>query len=411
MSQHHRHLWSASPMTTANEPVAMASVPGKNTAPAMARKGTRVIIGATVLGLGGVRTHLLLLCQLLRQRGVEVVVFATGSNWDGETIAGLQKLGVTFRLPPALLRSSRKLSALYSSLTWPLSVPRQANSLYCISAGNSQLLLHRLKSAGTVSINHEIVEPPGPQSLAGKCAAGLDVTVANSLKVAEVMKGYWPQKPIQVIPFLTSDAPTPSPVRQRQVGADGLLRVVYLGRLVEQKRPDQLVRRWSALSAQAGLSPARLDIFGYDPTGDMLKSLQTFVADSGLSDRVGIHGQYSLSELPRIFQNADLVVLPSLWEGLPLVLVEAMLHGVPFVASAAGGTAELGVANPDVMVTTTKWEDFEAGLLAMAGKIRAGDIDPRRLHQWAEERYGFATVSQQWLDCLLNPQPFFDRHA
>jgi glycosyltransferase involved in cell wall biosynthesis len=154
-----------------------------------------------------------------------------------------------------------------------------------------------------------------------------------------------------------------------------------------------------------------LDIFGYDPTGEMLKSLQTFVATSGLSDQVGIHGQYSLSDLSRIFQEADLVVLPSLWEGLPLVLVEAMLHGVPFVAAAAGGTAELGADNPDVIVTSTQWEDFEVGLLAMARKIRAGEIDPLRLHQWAEDRYGFATVSRQWLDCLLNPQPFFNRHA
>lgn len=105
------------------------------------------------------------------------------------------------------------------------------------------------------------------------------------------------------------------------------------------------------------------------------------------------------------------MVLPSLWEGLPLVLVEAMLHGVPFVASAAGGTEELGDANPDVMVTTTKWEDFETGLLAMAAKIRAGEIDSERLHRWVETRYGFAAVSQQWLKCLLSPQQFFDYHV
>lgn len=389
----------------------LTSPSAQNAQPPVARRGARVIIGAAILGLGGVRTHLVLLCQLLRQQGIEVIVFATGSNWDQETLTDLQKLGVKFRLPPALFRASRKLSAVYSSLTWPLLIPRQASSLYCISAGNSQLLLHRLKSAATTSINHEIVEPPGPQSPAGKCAAALDVTVANSVKVAEVMKGFWPQKPIQTIPFLTSDAPTSPPIRPRKVGRDGLLRVIYLGRLVEQKRPDQLVRRWPALCAQAGLLPARLDIFGYDPTGEMLKSLQTFVSTSGLSDQIGIHGQYSLAELPCIFQEADLVVLPSLWEGLPLVLVEAMLHGVPFVAAAAGGTAELGADNPDVIVTSTEWEDFEAGLLAMAGKIRAGEIDSQRLHQWAEERYGFATVSRQWLDCLLNPQPFFNRHA
>jgi glycosyltransferase involved in cell wall biosynthesis len=351
---------------------------------------------------------LILLCQLLRQQGVEVVVFASGSNWDWETIAKLHKLGVKFRLPPSLVRASRKLSTLYCCLAWPLLIPRQANSLYCISAGYSQILLHRLKSAGTLSVNHEIVAPPGPESPAGKCAARLDATVANSGKVAEMMKSFWPRKPIRVIPFLTSDAPTPSPVRRRQIGADGLLRVVYLGRLVEQKRPDQLVRRWPVLGAQAGLTPARLDVFGYDPDGQMLTSMRTVVANSGLSEQIRIHGEYPLSDLPRILEEADMVVLPSLWEGLPLVLVEAMLKGVPFVATAAGGTEELGDTNPDVIVTSTEWEDFEAGLLQMARRIRAGQVDPLRLHAWAEKRYGYEVVSKRWLTCLQHPRQFFD---
>jgi hypothetical protein len=46
----------------------------------------------------------------------------------------------------------------------------------------------------------------------------------------------------------------------------------------------------------------------------------------------------------------------------------------------------------------------------MAEKIRAGEIDSRRLHGWAEARYGYAAVSQQWLDCLLNPHRFFNLH-
>ena len=369
---------------------------------------TRVIISATILGLGGIRTHLVLLCQLLRCHGIEVTIFATGVQWDAETIDGLKKIGVKFWIPPGWIRASRKLSAVYCSLTWPLLVPREADSVYCISAGYSQLLMQRLKPARTLSINHEIVEPPGPGSLAGKCAAGLDVTVANSTKVAQMMQEFWPDKPIRVIPFLTSDAPTPVPIGRRRVGKDDILRVVYLGRLVEQKRPDQLVRRWPKLSSQASLAPARLDVYGYDPTGNMIKSLQTFVADSGLSDRVGIRGEYSLSDLPRILQEADLVVLPSLWEGLPLVLVEAMLNGVPFAATAAGGTEELGENNPNVTVTSTEWADFEAGLIAMAQKIRSGGIDPVRLHTWAENRYGYGAVSQKWLECLRQPRKFFD---
>lgn len=371
----------------------------------------RVVIGATILGLGGIRTHLLLLCQLLRREGVEVVIFATGSNWDSETVAGLKAAGVRFVMPPKPVRRSQKLSALYSAATWPWQTPRQANSLYCISPGRSQLLLNRLKPRGTVSINHEIVEPPSPVSMAGKCAAHLDVTVANSRKVAQLMGGFWPEKPIRSIPFLTSDKPTLPPAARREFGPRDLMQVTYLGRLVEQKRPDQLVRRWRALCSQPGLAPACLNVYGYDPTGKMLRELRAYVETTDLSEQVKIHGEYGLSDLPRILQETDLVVLPSLWEGLPLVLVEAMLHGVPFVASAAGGTEELGEGNPDVMVTGRDWADFEAGLLAMAGKIRAGNIDSQRLHQWVEKRYGHEAVAKQWLECLLRPRRFFGLHV
>jgi glycosyltransferase involved in cell wall biosynthesis len=194
------------------------------------------------------------------------------------------------------------------------------------------------------------------------------------------------------------------------VGGTGQLRVVYLGRLVAHKRPDQLVRRWQALTAHPVLVGARLDIYGFDPDGTMLRELRAFVADSNLSESIELHGEYELNTLPQILEKSDVVVLPSLDEGLPLVLVEAMSHGVPFVATAAGGTEELGEENLDVIVTGTKWEDFEAGLLALAAKIRGGEVDSRRLHRWAEERYGYATVSRQWLDCLLNPRPFFDLH-
>jgi len=369
-----------------------------------------VAISGTLLGLGGIRTHLILLCKLLRRHDVEVVVFATGANWSFEDLAELKMAGVRFHLPPVGIRRFRKLATVYSRMTWPWLAPRRARSLYCIGAGRSHFLMHRLRPQDTMSINHEIVVPPGRDSMAGLCAELLDVSVANSRKVAERMREYWPKKPIRTIPFLTSDRPMPIPARQR-VGEASRLRVVYLGRLVAHKRPDQLVRRWRALMANPLLSSAHLDIFGIDPEGTMLKELRDFLREDKLTENVAVHGGYELNTLPQILANSDLVVLPSLDEGLPLVLVEAMAHGVPFVATAAGGTEELGQDNPDVIITSTKWEDFEAGLLAMAEKIRAGEIDSRRLHRWAESRYGYAVVSRQWLDCLLNPHQFFSLHG
>jgi len=392
-----------------DSPILLSSAPSASE-PAMEVSNTpRVLISATVLGLGGIRTHLTLLCQLLRRQGIEVVVFATGANWDLDVLAEVEATGVRFVLPPRMLRRSRKLSALYSRLSWPRLTPRSANSLYCVGAGRSHFLMHRLRPGGAVSINHEIVTPPGPQSLAGQCADRLDVSVANSKKVAQRMRQYWPKKPVRVIPFLTSDRPMPVPARRR-VGEGSRLHVVYLGRLVAHKRPDQLVRRWQALTAHTELASAHLAIYGFDPEGTMFKQLRAFVSANKLAGKIGIEGEYELNTLPRILAGADIVVLPSLDEGLPLVLVEAMSHGVPIVATEAGGTAELGEGNPDVIVTSTKWEDFEAGLLAMARKIRAGEIESHRLHRWVEARYGYAAVSQQWLNCLLRPQQFFRSH-
>ena len=381
-----------------------AKIPGRRTI------GPHVSISATILGLGGIRTHLLLLCGALRKHHVAVTLFATGSNWDRGSLLRLSSLNVKLHLPPPPLRSAHKLASLYSILSWPVLVPRCTNSVYCIGAGQSHFLMHRLKPKATLSINHEIVAPPSADSPAGQCAGFLDASIANSRKVAELMRGYWPQKPIRVIPFLTSDRQTPAPFPRPAV-ASGTLRVTYLGRLVEQKRPDQLVKRWKELSHQPGLAPARLDVYGNDPDGGMFSSLRAFVAANQLTDTVAIHGEYSLQQLPGILENSDIVVLPSLWEGLPLVLVEAMLKGVPFVATAAGGTEELGLENPDVTVTATEWADFERGLVEMGRRVRAGKIDLRRLHRWAEARYGYDAVSCQWLKCLLSPRDYFSIHA
>ena len=344
--------------------------------------------------------------KLLRRQGTDLLVLATGACWENKLLNELRSEGVRFALPPEPLRPCRKLSTLYSALLWPIRLPRVANSIYCIGAGRSHLLVQRFRPKGAVTLNHEIVVPPGRNSLAGLCAERLDATVANSRKVAEVMASYWPHKPLRVIPFLTSDSPTPRP-QIRTAPAYQPLRIIFLGRLVEQKRPDCLVRAWPALSTHPALQGARLDIHGNDPSGAMARALREWVAESGLAERIGIHGEYRPEDLPRLLDQCDLVVLPSLWEGLPLVLIEAMSRGVPFVATAAGGTEELGEGNPDVKVTGTEWESFAAGLVEMAGRVRAGQVNPVRLHDWSEQRYGYLAVSQRWLSCLHQPTQFF----
>ena len=364
----------------------------------------QVLVSAGRLGLGGVLTHLRLLCLELRKAGVQVVVFANGSDWPRTKIEEAREAGVRFFLPPEILWNSPRIAAFYSMVSWLWLVPRGAVSLYCIGAGRSHRYLQRLCSARTVSIYHEIVAPPDRTSLSGRCIATADASIANSRKIGEIMARDWPSKPIRVIPFLTTGFDTPSSVARENVPLRQL-RVVYLGRLVSQKRPDKLVKEWCHIAARLGA--ARLDVYGNDADGEMLPELRNFVARNKLEDSIQIHGPYDNANLSAILDRADVVVLPSLWEGLPLVLVEAMHRGIPIVACAAGGTEELGHDNPDVIITSCDWEDFVAGLEAMARQIREGKINPARLSSWTNERYGFEKVSSQWLEALLRPRKFF----
>ena len=209
---------------------------------------------------------------------------------------------------------------------------------------------------------------------------------------------------MRTIPFLTSSGPSdPPPPR----GPVYTLRIAFLGRLAPHKRPDYLIEAWPEWNSRPPIAQARLDFYGgdFDNEGDRL---QERIVELGLQDSMHVHGAYTTHDLPKIFAATDLVVLPSLYEGLPLVLVEAMQRGIPVVATSAGGTAELGDGNPDVIITDgTDWDKFAAGLLNMATRIRFGQIDHERLHEWTESRYGFAPVAKAWRDALLTPDLFF----
>jgi glycosyltransferase involved in cell wall biosynthesis len=235
----------------------------------------------------------------------------------------------------------------------------------------------------------------------------MDGVVANSRKISEEISALSPGVPVRTIPFFTAAAPVPAP-EPRPPRRDGdILRIAYLGRLASHKRPLELIEFFAARHQQAPFAPARLDLYGGDYDGEADR-LRARIAELGLEQSVRLRGAYAPAELDCIFAETDLVVLPSRYEGLPLVLVEAMQRGVPVVATSAGGTAELGENNPDVLISPgTEWAGFESALHTMAGRIRAGQIDRARLHAWTETRYGFKPVAAAWREALLSPKTFF----
>jgi glycosyltransferase involved in cell wall biosynthesis len=106
--------------------------------------------------------------------------------------------------------------------------------------------------------------------------------------------------------------------------------VMFSGKLIERKRPSDLVRAMSLLDV-----PARLVIAGTGP-------LRSRIAAQARQDRVPVTelGFVNQSAIPFAYRAADVVALPSTWEPWGLAVNEAMACGTPAVCSEGVSSAD-----------------------------------------------------------------------
>jgi glycosyltransferase involved in cell wall biosynthesis len=135
----------------------------------------------------------------------------------------------------------------------------------------------------------------------------------------------------------------------RQRPADGTLTrlgvqpgryLLFVGRLVPEKAPDQLLEAFRRLPGDH-----RLVLVGDSSFTDRFTvGLRELAA---ADPRVVLPGYRYGAELEELYSNAAAFVLPSLLEGLPLTLLEAASYGLPVVASAIPPHLEvLGAPGP-----------------------------------------------------------------
>jgi glycosyltransferase involved in cell wall biosynthesis len=105
--------------------------------------------------------------------------------------------------------------------------------------------------------------------------------------------------------------------------------VLFVGRLDQEKRVDELIRAFAALPA--GL-PGRLEIVG---DGARREDWTALADGLGVADRVRFRGFVSEQELLEAYAGADLFCMPGVAELQSLVTLEAMAAGLPVVAADA----------------------------------------------------------------------------
>lgn len=103
--------------------------------------------------------------------------------------------------------------------------------------------------------------------------------------------------------------------------------ILFLGRLVPEKRPDLLIQAFQALK------PLGWKLVLAGGVSDTNRYASKLVDIAANNTAVVFAGQLNGTRLAEIVRGAGLFVLPSELEGLPLAMLEAMQEGVPIVAS------------------------------------------------------------------------------
>jgi glycosyltransferase involved in cell wall biosynthesis len=142
---------------------------------------------------------------------------------------------------------------------------------------------------------------------------------------------------------------------------DDALVIGFVGRLVEQKAPDVLLR---AFARAAGIERrARLAVVG---SGPLEGSLRGLAAQLGVADRISWLGH---RDPGGVLSGFDVFAISSRKEGLPYVVLEALSAGLPVVATASAGVEILvGTGTNGAVVPAGDTAAFARALVGLAAR-------------------------------------------
>lgn len=197
-----------------------------------------------------------------------------------------------------------------------------------------------------------------------------------------------------VVPFAAAvDEPHGGEEVREPLSGDGPLRLLFVGRLVERKGVEVLVRALPLIRERRAVE---LTVVGKGPRADAIRRT---ARRAGVEELVTLTGFVPDRELSRRYARCDIFVLPAVvdrkgdTEGLGVVLLEALRRDRPVVASDVGGIPDI------VRDGRTGWLVPPGDEEALAGKILELAATPeraravaRRGRAHAEDRFGWERI-------------------
>jgi len=150
-----------------------------------------------------------------------------------------------------------------------------------------------------------------------------------------------------------------------RVAARRRVRVMFVGRMIEQKGPDVLLRA-AALLGRDDIEVELVGSAGFDSAASLTpyeRRLRELAAQCSVP--VTFRPFVARPELPELLRSADIVIIPSRWQDpCPLTVGEALASGAAVIAHRVGGIPEI-VGTAAILVDN----DAPAELAAAIGRL------------------------------------------
>jgi glycosyltransferase involved in cell wall biosynthesis len=302
-------------------------------------------------GGGGVAAKLLATTFAELGHAVDYVTSHVPGTLKHETVDGVD----IHRVPVG--RRNKNDAELYSLVTYPVSALGKAmqlsrqndydviNSHFAVPSGTVGALLSRLTNTPHVVQLHggDIYDPtkmtsphrnPLTRGVVRWVLNGASSVIAQSSATRDrTREFYHPDTNIEVLPLPYKPFSFERATRERLNMREDVTYLVSVGRLVQRKGFDYLIRAVSLLP-----DDVELVLMG---DGPMKTDLRNLCQDLGVGDRVRLTGFVTETEKFQYLSAADVFVLSSTYEPFGVVLQEAMQVGLPIVSTNKGGQTDI----------------------------------------------------------------------
>lgn len=199
-----------------------------------------------------------------------------------------------------------------------------------------------------------------------------DVVVLLAQEELHAYRNFKPSLHLELIPNAIEIDADPQ-WKKIPTSRDQLLRLVYVGRLAENKGIFEIVEALRiVLSHNRNIE---LVVAGSGPEEDKLR---IHVKDLGLSNHVSFVGAVFGEEKKHVWEQADLFIFPTYHEGLPYTLLESMAARTPPVVCPVGAIPDVienrvhGVfvpsRNPEALAVAIERLDSDRALICSMGE-------------------------------------------